>query len=164
MILNSLEILGEKFGFTTNDKRYKVLNPKVRLIQGDGMNEETIGELYEHIIENGWSADNLAVGSGGGLLQQMNRDTERFAFKCCQVMVDDEVRDVYKEPTTDSSKTSKRGDLALIKDGDGDFFTVQRNQAGMADLLLPVFVNGMLIKDFTFAEVRANAKGEQALE
>ncbi len=35
VVLKVLEILGEKFGFELNGKGYRVLNPKVRVIQGD---------------------------------------------------------------------------------------------------------------------------------
>ena len=31
---------------------------------------------------HGWSADNIAFGMDGALLQQLNRDPPKFAFKC----------------------------------------------------------------------------------
>jgi len=45
----------------------------------------------------GFSADNIAFGMGGGLLQQPNRDDFRFAIKASAICVDGEWRDVYKE-------------------------------------------------------------------
>src|SRR5262249_50197741 len=35
VVLKVLEILGSKFGYETNAKGYRVLNPKIRVIQGD---------------------------------------------------------------------------------------------------------------------------------
>lgn len=101
-----LDILGAKFGFTVNQKGYKVLDPHVRVIQGDGINVNSIGPILATLDEHGWSADNIAFGMGGGLLQQVNRDTFGFALKCCEVIIDGEPRDVVKQPVDDSQKSS----------------------------------------------------------
>ena len=74
--LKLLEKLGEKFGYETNEKGYKVLDPHVRIIQGDGIDIVMLERILEHLKVNGWSADNIAFGSGGGLLQKLNRDTK----------------------------------------------------------------------------------------
>ena len=81
-----VQILGEKFGYTTNDKGYKVLN-NVRLIQGDGVNEHSIRMILGGFQAYGWSADNIAFGMGGALLQIVNRDTQKFAMKCSSARV-----------------------------------------------------------------------------
>ena len=64
--LKLLEILGEAFGHTTNEKGYKVLDPHVRIIQGDGIDIYMIDKILKHINSHGWSTDNIAFGSGGG--------------------------------------------------------------------------------------------------
>src|SRR5260370_32467291 len=82
------EILGEKFGYETNSKGYRVLPPCVRLIQGDGVNMLTIQNmLYQLSQFSGSSADNLAFGIGGALLQQLNRATQKFALKCSSAQI-----------------------------------------------------------------------------
>ncbi len=81
VVLKVLEILGSKFGYETNAKGYRVLNPKVRVIQGDGVNYWTIQDTLTAMNRAGWSADNITFGMGGALLQQLNRDTQQFAFK-----------------------------------------------------------------------------------
>lgn len=106
--LKVISILGNKFGYTRNEKGYKVLN-NVRLIQGDGITTETIRAILTAFEQDGWSADNIAFGQGGALLQQVNRDTCKFAMKCSAIYVDGEWRDVYKEPVDDTTKHSKRG-------------------------------------------------------
>lgn len=150
-----LEILGAKFGYEVNSKGFKVLHPKVRIIQGDGVDYQTVGTIFEVVKQAGWSADNIAFGSGGGLLQKIDRDTQRFAFKCCAIEVDGEWRDVIKDPITDPGKKSKAGQLALVKE-DGIYKTVPA-QFGQENILRPVFWDGVLMVDQTFAEIRERA-------
>ena len=38
-------------------------------------------------MKEGWSSDNLAFGSGGALLQKLNRDTLKCAYKCSAVVI-----------------------------------------------------------------------------
>src|SRR5260370_42083436 len=113
VVLKVLEILAEKFGFETNRKGYRVLNPKVRVIQGDGVNYWTIQDTLTAMNRAGWSADNITFGMGGALLQQLNRDTQKFAFKCSNVTVNGEDRDVFKDPVDGHDKASKCARLAL---------------------------------------------------
>src|SRR5262249_31645086 len=98
VVLKVLEILAAKFGHETNGKGYRVLNPKVRVIQGDGVNYWTIQDMLTAMNRAGWSADNITFGMGGALLQQLNRDTQKFAFKCSNVTIDGEDHDVFKDP------------------------------------------------------------------
>ncbi len=145
------EILGKKFGYTTNEKGYKVLN-HVRVIQGDGINLEEIGRILEALKIRGWSADNVAFGMGGALLQQMNRDTQKFAFKASSIIRNGRVQD----PVTDNAKRSKRGRLKLIEN-DGVLETVSNNTIGQ-DVLQLVWENGKLLIDPTFSEIRDRAE------
>ena len=152
-----LEILADKFGFETNNKGYKVLNPKVRVIQGDGINIDSLEEILNMLKLKGWSADNIAFGSGGGLLVSgLDRDTQRFAFKCSSVTIDGVESDVYKSPITGGDKTSKRGRLKLIKTN-GVFQTVRTTDPG-ENILQTVFENGHMVKEYNFSEIRENAK------
>ena len=152
-----LDILWNKFGGTVNKKGYRVLDSHVRVIQGDGMNPETINQLYWHIINLGWSADNLAVGSGGGLLMKdVTRDTSHYAIKACAARVDGKWIDIYKEPITDTGKKSKRGRLKLILI-DGVYHTVNELEyQRFKDELETVFENGKIVKEYTFDEIKKN--------
>ena len=158
-----IEILGEKFGYTTNAKGFKVLN-NVRLIQGDGVNELTIRSILGAFMAMGWSADNIAFGMGGALLQQVDRDTQKFAMKCSSVQVNGEWVDVMKDPITDSGKKSKAGRVTLWKSG-GDYVSSINAPSGWSDkaigpwtdVLEPVYRNGKLLKEIDFATVRANS-------
>lgn len=160
-----VEILGQKFGYTTNAKGFKVLN-NVRLIQGDGINELTVRSILGAFTALGWSADNIAFGMGGALLQIVNRDTQRFAMKCSAIQVDGEWIDVQKDPVTDSGKRSKKGRVTLWTNSGGEFASgvtaptgwSDKGIGGWTEALVEVFRDGKLIKEYTFDEVRANAR------
>lgn len=149
-----VEILGKKFGYETNEKGFKVLN-HVRVIQGDGITLEEITRILEALKIRGWSADNVAFGMGGALLQQCNRDTQKFAIKASSMIRNGRVQDVYKAPVTDNGKRSKRGRLKLIQN-DGVLETVSMSEIGM-DILQVVWENGKLLVDPTFEDIRNRA-------
>lgn len=152
-----IDILGNKFGTVLTPNRYKLLDPHIRLIQGDGMAPRSIIDLLVTMKLKQWAADNLTVGMGGGLLQRVNRDTQKFAFKCSYIEVNGVGRNVWKDPIH-KGKKSKRGTLALIED-DGQYRTVPLRFRRHADnnLLVTVFENGRLIRDWTLKEVRERA-------
>ncbi len=161
VVTEVLEILEEQFGVEINEKGYKVLPPYVRVIQGDGINYNSIREILETMKRAGFSADNVAFGMGGALLQQVNRDTLKFAMKASAALVDGKWIDVFKDPVTDNVKKSKKGQLMLYKDSRGNFDT-RRQSNGWTDYpqheaLETVFLNGKVVKEYTFEEVRANA-------
>src|ERR1019366_4331393 len=145
VVLQVLGWLGEKFGYETNQKGYRVLCPKVRVIQGDGVNYYTIQDTLATMAKAGWAAENVAFGMGGALLQQLNRDTQQFAIKCSSVTVDGEERAVWKSPKGDASKASKRGRLALGWDG-VEFHAIENVTPALAypSHLITVFENGVV--------------------
>jgi nicotinamide phosphoribosyltransferase len=157
-----IQILADKFGYTVNDKGYKVLN-NVRIIQGDGVNELTIRTILSNFLVHGWSADNIAFGMGGALLQQVDRDTQKFAMKCSAALVNGEWIDVQKDPITDSGKKSKAGRVGLWVSG-GEYESRVGPPLRWVDkgivwenALKEVYRDGKLINEISFAEVRANS-------
>lgn len=62
----------------------------LRIMQGDGISYESLEGILEAIKSAGWSTENVVFGSGGALLQKMDRDTLRFAFKCSEIVVNGE--------------------------------------------------------------------------
>ncbi|UBV42870.1 nicotinate phosphoribosyltransferase [Deinococcus taeanensis] len=117
MVRLAVNALAAKYGTTTNSRGYKVLN-HVRVIQGDGINEQTIRQILDNLDVDGYSAENVSFGMGGALLQQVDRDTQRFAYKASAGVVNGEYRGIYKDPVTDPGKRSKDGVLDLTLDGD----------------------------------------------
>lgn len=160
VVVKVLEILGEKFGFTVNRKGYKVLPDQIRIIQGDGIDIVMLDKILEAMDKAGWSVDNIAFGSGGGLLQKVNRDTMKFAFKLSAILIEGEWHDVYKDPVTDPGKKSKVGRLALVN-ADGTLKTVRQEEAvraGKPDLLIPRLANYEPQNEQTFADIRDRAE------
>lgn len=164
-----LTILANKFGCEENAKGYAVLHPQVRVIQGDGIDVTSVEHILGALMESKWSADNLAFGSGGGLLQKVNRDTQRFAFKASYVsgFTDGQpwARDVQKSPATDMTKASKAGRLGLMKCHHGGYETVRLDQMQtvsgrpwQGDCLQTVYEDGIFAPMQTLAEIRERAR------
>jgi len=158
VVVNCVRILDKYFGSVVNSKGYKVLN-NVRVIQGDGIDHTSIRSILFCLQLAGYSADNVAFGQGGALLQGVNRDTLEFAMKCSAIMVDGKWIDVFKDPITSSAKKSKKGRLMLVKGQDGNFVTRPLEfRAELDDLLLVRYKDGTMYNETTFEQVRAKAK------
>jgi len=151
IVLEVMKRVYAEFGGYKNAKGYIVLDDSVRIIQGDGVDKEAIKKILKILKVEGFSADNIAFGMGGGLLQQPNRDDFGFAMKASAICVDVEWKDIYKDPVTDVGKRSKRGRLALTL----SFETVRLEELGSRENLLEVvFRDGELLNDYSFDEVR----------
>lgn len=168
IVLKTAQILESKFGVTINSKGYKVLN-HVRIIQGDGINDQSIVEILNTLMDHGYSATNIAFGMGGALLQQLNRDTQKFAMKCSSVVVNGEYVDVYKDPITDSGKRSKAGRLDTVCRHSAvpygkDCVTVETvvlandQIAHPLSIMQTVYENGDILVDDDFKSIRERAK------
>ncbi len=156
VVLKVAEILGEKIGFTINPKGYKVLHPNIRIIQGDGVNYESIGEILAHLKNHGWSVDNVAFGMGGALLQKVNRDTQKFAFKCSSATINGKEQEVFKDPITDHGKVSKKGRMKLVFENN-TYQTKSLDESG-EDILETVFENGEILKEISFNQIKLYSK------
>jgi nicotinamide phosphoribosyltransferase len=120
-----LEMQAKAFGYTVNSRGYKKIN-HVGVIQGDGVNHMSIKSLLGKILALGYSADNVIFGSGGALLQVVNRDTYKFAQKVSAVKVAGEWIGIKKDPITDPGKASKAGRLLTVIDNvTGSYDTIQ---------------------------------------
>ena len=151
-------IAAERFGFEVNRKGWKVIAPQVRFIQGDGVNYHTIQNMISQLTRRGWSMDNWSFGMGGALLQQLNRDTLRFALKCSAIDVDGQWHDVYKQPITDPGKDSRAGRFVVLKHGQ-EFETIANGGKTHHedDQLEVVLEDGALRRDQTLEEIRGIA-------
>lgn len=149
MVRLAVNALAAKYGTTTNSQGYKVLN-HVRVIQGDGIDEQTIQQILQNLLVDGYSAENVAFGMGGALLQKVDRDTQRFAYKASAGLIDGAYRGIYKDPVTDPGKRSKDGVLDLVLE-DGRmttkaYYTFDTDFPG--SLMRTVFKDGeMVVRD-----------------
>jgi nicotinamide phosphoribosyltransferase len=146
--------LEKTFGSTLNKKGFKILNPKVGIIYGDGLSVDEIKEATELLVASGWAASTCVFGMGGGLLQKHNRDTQRNAFKCSAQFRDGKWIDNQKQPL-DITKASKKGLLKLVREGNS-YINVGIDDP-REDVLVTVFENGNMVKEWTWDEVKTNA-------
>lgn len=152
-----IEHLMQKFGFRVNAKGYRVLPDYIRVIQGDGINLDSLPRILESLKIRGLATENAAFGMGGGLLQKVDRDSMRWAMKASQLIVNGQVRDVCKAPVTDLAKRSKEG-LWAVAGVPGAYQGLRiEDLVGRQNLLRPVFRDGELLVDDTFAAIRERA-------
>lgn len=157
-VLQVLEKLEGKFGSDKTSTGHKLLPQCIRVIQGDGIDINSLETILRHMKDKGWAADNLVFGSGGALLQKLHRDTLKCAFKCSFAKVNGEGVDVVKDPITDPGKKSKKGKLTLEL-RDSSWVTVAEGKGQPDDdKLVEVFRHGELLVDEVFSKIRERAE------
>ena len=157
-----LNLQAATFGYDINTKGFKKIKT-VGLIQGDGVDITAIHKILSLMKKLGYAADNIVFGSGGALLQKVNRDTYKFAQKASAIM--DERGNwtpIFKDPVTDPGKKSKAGRLTLVQnDETGEYETVPMailHNDGYHDVMRVVYDHGKIMNEMTLDEVRENAK------
>ena len=157
-----IKLLDAKFGHVVNTKGYKVLNT-VRIIQGDGVNEQMIERILGHYAMLGYAATNISFGMGGALLQGVNRDTQAWAMKCSAMERNNDGIwfNVQKDPITSSAKKSKAGRVMLYTNGTGEYVSGIEGETpkqwadyGWKPALTEIYRDGELLTEVTFDEIR----------
>jgi nicotinamide phosphoribosyltransferase len=154
--------LMDKFGYTTNSKGYDVLPPYIRVIQGDGVEYDSIRDILIEMSNCKLATDNIAFGMGGALLQNLNRDFLKFAMKTSAIKFsyNREWTEVYKDPVSDPGKKSKKGRLALCKNINDDFITISEIESivfSSDNYLEDVYEDGKILRIHDFKEIRNRA-------
>jgi nicotinamide phosphoribosyltransferase len=146
------------FWANTNSKGFRV--PKyVKILQGDGINENTVTQPFQIGKEHGISSDAIMTGSGGGLMQaNIDRDTCRFAFKASNVIRAGIDYAISKDPITDPGKRSKAGRMKLIAQPDPFSFITMTDSDKLYhithDELRVVYNQGVLYNEEDLATIR----------
>lgn len=155
-----LGMIERTFGYTINSRGYKVIN-NVGILQGDGVDYDSIGSILSKITSLGYSTSNIVFGSGGALLQKVNRDTYKFAMKASAILQDGEWRPIYKDPVTDPGKKSKSGRVTLLRSKiTGEYLTASIDGGvndDWEDAMVTVYDKGQILNETTLDEVRARA-------
>lgn len=148
------------FGYTLTPRGYKMIN-SVGIIQGDGVDHMAIKTLLGNIIAMNYAPSCVVFGSGGALLQKVNRDTFKFAQKACAVLLEDgSWKGIAKNPITDPGKKSKEGVLTVARSKmTGELMTARLDQGALSeefeDIMKLVYFKGQLFNETTLAEIRA---------
>ncbi|MEQ8308073.1 MAG: nicotinate phosphoribosyltransferase [Hoeflea sp.] len=162
-VMFTLNSLAHVFECETNTKGFRVLPAYIRVLWGDGIDLTDMTEILYSMRVQGWAAENIVFGMGGGLLQKVNRDSLRFAMKANQIEVDGVSQPISKSPKTDPSKGSKAGTQAVfVKDGkyksmrSKDFYAFAGDTC--INLLQNRYANGQTYSLTDFEAVRQRAK------
>ena len=156
-----IELLWDIFGGTINSKGYKVLNPHIGCIYGDGITLERAEEICARLEAKGFASSNIVFGIGGYSFQYVTRDTFGFALKTTYGEVDNKELLLFKDPITDDGeKKSQKGLVLVCKDNDDNIVYLDeltqefKQRLHNMDLLKPLFVDGKLVRETSLAEIR----------
>lgn len=161
-------ILAEKFGYVKNDKDYAVLHSSVGVIQGDGLNIDTVEDVLIGYINYGFSLDGFCLGMGSGITHDGRRDDFSFSVKAiANCLNSTRWEAIIKDPKTDNGKKSLSGLIRCREDKNGNLETYDVLEFGNSYFLLEAeysggwkiwFKNGYRVNRQSFDEVRARAR------
>ena len=149
--IDCLEIIASGFGTKLTSEGYKIFDANIGLLWGDGLNYQKIRDILFGMKTNGWAAENIIFGMGGGLHSSVTRDTQRNAFKCSAQYRNGEWIDIFKKPL-DNSKKSKKGRFKLLLENN-TFKTVPIETEGK-DELQTVFKDGKILFEEDFKTIK----------
>lgn len=153
-----VEALWDIFGGTTTEKGYRLLNRKIGVIYGDSITYDRAKLIVSRLKDKGFASINCVFGVGSYTYQHNTRDTFGFAIKSTFCVINGIQTPIFKDPKTDDGiKKSQRGRVAVIPDGNGSlkyFDGLLLKDQIPGDLLRPIFLNGKLLKDVQFSEIK----------
>lgn len=177
VIAQMLDIMMENEVIHTADNagkltQHNILFRDFSILWGDGITPSTIEDILMQVTSLGFAAENFVFGSGGDLMQKVNRDTQSFAIKCSNITVQESFTaneaneegisifdiEVYKDPITDPGKKSKRGKVTTWYDTEAKTYLqgIVGHQPNMhcIEALRSVFKNGIILERPTLEEIR----------
>lgn len=151
------ECLWDIFGGTTTDNGYKLLNERVGLIYGDSITLQRAQAILQGLKAKGFASTNIVFGIGSYTYQHLTRDTFGFAIKATWGQVNGQGREIFKDPITDKGDKKSAAGLLRIEETENGFElfdrqTPEQEQQGALDI---VFENGKIIKETSFADIKA---------
>lgn len=156
--IDIVKLLMDKFGYTINERGYKVLPPYIRVIQGDGINNDSIRKIVQKLDDEYLSLENIIFGMGGGLTHEAGRDEFSFSMKATARFDGKVWHDLFKDPVTDVAKKSLKGHVTTYITRDktkifSDRVELALSNPDIIDLMETIYKNGKVIKEYTFDEV-----------
>lgn len=82
-----LEILGGRYGTELTSKGFRRLASKLRVLHSSWVCHDTLEPILSRMRDSGWSADNVAFGNDGELLQYLTSDDQECHLECSHVLV-----------------------------------------------------------------------------
>lgn len=156
-----IESLWDIFGGTITEKGYKQLDSHIGAIYGEAITIDRCKEICELLKSKGFASTNIVFGIGSFTYQYNTRDTFGFALKATHAVINGEERQIFKDPKTDNGvKKSLKGMAVVIKNKDNELECIdklninERDSYKDTDLLEDVFVNGKLLREETWTDIR----------
>lgn len=160
--------LWDEFGGTINSKGYKVLDPHVKAIYGDSITIQRCERIYEILKDNGFAANNVALGVGSfsfqcveedGILKPFTRDTFSSCIKATYCEIDHKPYPIFKNPKEGGFKKSQKGCCLVYKNDNGelcykDEYTWKETSCNSKQELKAIFRNSELLIDDSLANIR----------
>lgn len=167
-----VQALYELFGGYTNEKGYKVINPKIKAVYGDSITIPRAKEIYRRLKDNGFAANNVSLGVGSfsmqcleenGVLKPFTRDSFSIAVKatyCTYVNENGEEVEIpiFKNPKGCEGKKSLKGLCRVVEDN-GVIDVIQGlDKIGYSyfkdkSLMVKYFING-IGTSYSFNDIR----------
>lgn len=152
-----VELLWDIFGGIVNEQGYKVLDSHIGCIYGDAINLTRANDICSILKAKGFASTNMVYGIGSFTYQFNTRDTFGFAMKSTLCVIDGVETFIFKDPVTDNgTKKSLKGAVRVFeKDGVLSYCdALSLEEASHNTLLKDVFVDGQLLIDSKFSEIR----------
>jgi nicotinamide phosphoribosyltransferase len=157
--LGVVELLWNEFGGIVNKLGYKELDSHVSCIYGDSISLEYARQICQRLKNKGFASNNVILGIGSYTYQYNTRDTFGMAMKATYCMVNNEEREMYKEPITDPLKKSRKGLLTVERvEGKLQVRDCVSREEERASLLEVVFEDGVLVKEYSLSDIRERLK------
>lgn len=162
----TVELLWDIFGGEVNNKGYKVLNPHIGAIYGDSITVDRCESICKGLADKGFAVSNCVLGIGSYTYQYNTRDTFGFALKATHAIINGKEKFIFKDPKTDTGKfkKSQKGMCFVYKEGNDilykDELTLDEQKELGENLLVPVFRNGKLLRDYSLSEIRNRLHGK----
>jgi nicotinamide phosphoribosyltransferase len=174
--IGTIQKLWEVFGGTINEAGYKVLDPHIGLIYGDGCTLNRVEQIYKALAELGFAANNVVFGVGAFCFHALfdpdnkftvlTRDTWGMAMKATYGVFGGKEVPIYKDPKTDVGglKKSQKGCCAIHQEPNGEFICVDGFNKWVPDnntYLRTVFYQDRLFHVESFCTIRNRLYGEE---
>ena len=168
--IGTIQKLWDEFGGTVNEAGYKVLDPHIGLIYGDGCTLNKVTEIYETLAQLGFAATNVVFGVGAFCFHALfspdnkftvlTRDTWGMAMKATYGVFGGKEVPIYKDPKTDNGlKKSQKGCCAIgYLPEEKTYFCYDGHNKWVKDEdteLKSIYKDSCFIKEQTFQEIRA---------
>jgi nicotinamide phosphoribosyltransferase len=161
-VKGAVQVLWETFGGTETSTGYKMLDSHVGLIYGDSITLERAKAILERLEAKGFASGNVVFGIGSYTYEYVTRDTFGFAMKATAGSVNGELREIFKDPATDSgTKKSAKGLLRVeFENGSYVLYDQQTPEQEEQGCLQTVFKDGKLFNGQTLGEIRQRLKNQ----